>query len=338
MSDEVVSVRDTMEAIEANQATETTPNQANDSIEQISNENIPNAEESTGLPETSETLQAETPQPEAITPEPVITPPASWGSDEKEMFKSLPLEAQKVIARRESERDKGFYQGRQELAEIKQATAPYEAELKRNGIPVSKAITQMFEWDKYFRESPYEALAEMARKLGVDLRQVGQVVQAAEPQDPYVRQLMESNAEMQARFQQMEMEKEEAFRASLAASVETFASAKDQNGNLLHPHIERLAPDMEALIPFIKKNNPQISDQDLLKEAYQRAERANPDTWSSYQKQLEQKRKMEEQNRLQRAKRASSSLSGSLESGSSTTAPAEMSIRQTIEAIDSGLL
>jgi hypothetical protein len=332
MEDEIVSVRDTMEALEESVAEEQPVIDDTQELEQISeSENLSSAEDST----VEEVLE-----PEAETPqefEPFLQPPASWKADEKEMFKTLPLEAQKVIARRESERDKGFYQSRQELAEIRQATAPYESELKRAGIPVSKAIAQMFEWDKHFRENPYEALAEMARKLGVDLRQVGQVVQAVEPQDPYVRQLMESNAQMQARFEAMEQEKNQVFRSSIESEVDAFASSKDAAGNPLFPYVENLAPEMEVLIPVIRRDNPNISTQALLKEAYERAMRSNPQTWNSYQKQLEQKQKQESQKRLQRAKNASSSVSGSLEGGTSKV-QAPMSVRETMEAIEAGAL
>ena len=50
-----------------------------------------------------------------------IEPPNSWSREEKEVFRSLPPEAQAVIARRESEQNKAFTQKTQEIAEHRKA-------------------------------------------------------------------------------------------------------------------------------------------------------------------------------------------------------------------------
>jgi hypothetical protein len=50
-----------------------------------------------------------------------IEPPNSWSREEKEVFRSLPPEAQAVIARRESDQNKAFTQKTQEIAEHRKA-------------------------------------------------------------------------------------------------------------------------------------------------------------------------------------------------------------------------
>lgn len=46
-----------------------------------------------------------------------VPPPSSWSADEKALFQSLPLEAQQVVARRETERDKAISQRMNQLAD-----------------------------------------------------------------------------------------------------------------------------------------------------------------------------------------------------------------------------
>lgn len=50
-----------------------------------------------------------------------IDPPNSWSRDEKELFRSLPPEAQAVIARRESDQNRAFTQKTQEIAQHRKA-------------------------------------------------------------------------------------------------------------------------------------------------------------------------------------------------------------------------
>ncbi len=61
---------------------------------------------------------------EAVEPEPqaqAIDPPASWKAEWKDQFKALPPEAQKIIAERESERERGITKSQQESADARKA-------------------------------------------------------------------------------------------------------------------------------------------------------------------------------------------------------------------------
>lgn len=262
--------------------------------------------------------------------------PVGWKADKKELWKTLSLEAREYIEQREQERNKGLYQKRQEFAEIDRATEPYKEELKRMGVPLSRAIEQAFAWNKYLETSPHQALMELSQKLGVDLRSLGQVVQAAEPQDPYVRQMYETTAQMQARLEAMEREREIAQENSIKSEVQAFMNRKDQSGKLFFPYAEELAPDIISIMPLVREQNPNISTQELLSEAYTRAMRANPVTWSKYQKQLEQKQKEGTNERIQKAKKASLSVSGSSDTSQARTPPTE--IRDIMNAIWNGTL
>lgn len=58
---------------------------------------------------------------EAEAPPPGFDPPASWSAEDAAVFKSLPPDAQAILARRESERDRDYHSKTQEIAAERQA-------------------------------------------------------------------------------------------------------------------------------------------------------------------------------------------------------------------------
>lgn len=64
--------------------------------------------------------EAEAEEGEEEETSPAIDPPVSWSKEDKELFASLPPEAQAVVARREAERDKFVNQKAQEAAQTRQ--------------------------------------------------------------------------------------------------------------------------------------------------------------------------------------------------------------------------
>lgn len=74
----------------------------------------PAPEETPASDATEDTRQSEPAQP-------VIEPPVSWNADQKAEFAKLPVEAQKIISARESERERAINQRLQETAERQKA-------------------------------------------------------------------------------------------------------------------------------------------------------------------------------------------------------------------------
>jgi len=96
-----------------------------------------------------------------------IEPPNSWSNQDKEVFRSLPPEAQAVIARREGERDKAFTQKTDEIAEHRKAlestflTVQQEREAYANNLQqllfVAAPEAQKFQeidWQRLAQEQP----------------------------------------------------------------------------------------------------------------------------------------------------------------------------------------
>jgi hypothetical protein len=72
-----------------------------------------------------------------------VEPPTSWSLDDKAVFQQLPPEAQAVIARRESERDKAFHQKTEEIAEHRRAIQATIGEIQQERQSYAQNLQQL---------------------------------------------------------------------------------------------------------------------------------------------------------------------------------------------------
>jgi hypothetical protein len=106
-----------------------------------------------------------------------IEPPNSWSREDKELFRGLPPEAQSVIARRESERDRAFTQKSQEIAEHRKALestfqtvaaerqtyAQNLRQLLAVAMPEAERFAQI-DWARLAQEQPADYVRETAAR------------------------------------------------------------------------------------------------------------------------------------------------------------------------------
>jgi hypothetical protein len=106
-----------------------------------------------------------------------IEPPNSWSREDKDLFRGLPPEAQQVIARRESERDRAFTQKSQEIAEHRKAlestfqTVDHERQtyasnlrqLLAVALPEAERFSQI-DWTRLAQEQPADYVRMTAER------------------------------------------------------------------------------------------------------------------------------------------------------------------------------
>jgi hypothetical protein len=98
-----------------------------------------------------------------------VEPPTSWSNQDKEVFRSLPPEAQAVIARRESEQNKAFTQKTQEIAEHRRALESTFQEIQGERDAYARNLQQLLyvaapeaekfaaiDWTRLAQEQPAE--------------------------------------------------------------------------------------------------------------------------------------------------------------------------------------
>lgn len=296
--------------------------------------------EDESIKESSVGEQDEKPEEEDL---PAIDPPVSWTADQKEKFLTLPRDTQEYIAERERQREKHFHQTQQKYASLDRAAGEYRDFIQNAYGDEGKAVKTALAWLKQANENPIDTIRELMQARGIDPRMLAAIGQNVGPQDPHLRQ-MASELQMlkerelqreQALREQAEREQEQTIQ-QLNQEVETFATAKDSEGRLKHPHVADLVREMETFIPMLRADNPNLSTQELLEKAYTKAMRANDKTFETYQKQLEQQKQRELTERAKKAKKAGSSVTGA--PGGGKLGAADTSIRGLIDAARAGRL
>lgn len=287
---------------------------------------------------------------EATIEAPILAP-VSWSAEDKAEFDKLPPAAQKIIARRESERDKAFQQKANETAELKrrydgieQVLAPRRQEIAMKGMTEAQAIGQLVAINDFATKDPRGYIQWAAQQLGVDLGQIAAPVETQQV-DPHYRVLDErlsryeqmvadqqrAAAEAQQRAQQ------QAHQASLS-DIEAFAAEADATGAPLRPYFQHVINDLLPITHLVRQQNPQMSNKQVLQEAYDRAVRANPETYKALQeltrRQEEAKRTAEAAKKAADAKRAASSITGA--PGGVAAAGPKDSLREELEAAMGG--
>lgn len=262
----------------------------------VSKEATPGEAAAETPPSPEQTIDA--PQPEAPTqPQPGVAAeaPANWSAQDRQDFQKLPREGQAFLLRRHSEME-GDYQRRVQAnataAEFTNAVAPVfqdptiQGSLQQNGLSPVEAIQQ---WAGMHRRAyhpdPRERvnlLVDIAQNIGLNPAAIFATSQPSLPpglseadlKDPAIKffadHIGRQSSEVQQlrnTFQQMlNQQQQEAAQQSLRVhrwGIDTFAEARDERGNLLHPDFDEVMPQ---IVELFKANG-----QRDLAEAYETA-------------------------------------------------------------------
>ena len=229
-------------------------------------------------------------------------PPENWSAADKDMFAKAPAEMQAWAMRRHSEME-GDYQRKvqayAQAAQFTQGLAPVftdpviSGSLQQMGVTPQDAIN---EWAGFHKRAVSPNLVDranlvldLAARIGVPLNPaaIGQPSQQGLPpelaKDPAIKffaeHLGQNAGEIQALKSQIQsfvqksqkQEAEEAFRVT-KWGIDSFADAKDQQGNLLHPDFDEVTQQIAQLY--------QINPQRDLNEAYETACNMNPKVYA----------------------------------------------------------
>lgn len=237
------------------------------------------------IPETPEGAEpalegAEAPAAEAPAPVVEARPaPRSWAKEYHEDWAKLPPKAQEYIELREKQMHEGLeqYKGDSGFGKtMREAITPYKAMLAAQGVDEVKATSYLL--NAHYKLSTLQGnqklayFAQVANAYGIQLPGSQQQQQV----DPAVREAQERLAKLEGKLTEREQRAYEEAKNRTASEVSTFADAKDDKGNKVHPYFEEVADD---IIVFL---NAGLS----LEESYDRAVYANPATRAKEQARL----------------------------------------------------
>lgn len=268
-----------------------------------------------------------------------IPMPRSWARDSKgaQAWEKVPRAVQETIAHREYQRDVATQKKLQEVTEkgryyetIERAVQPYAQELALQGFKPEQVVEQALALYKMASTDKAAAARWFLNELNLSPDQLA----ANQPQiDPNTRALYEKINTIESQLQ-ARLEADKASQASAVdREVESFASEVDEKGQPLFPHVDALAEEMSPHIVMLMKQNPGVPIRTILKASYERAYWANPDMRASEIRRIEGQKQEAERARVEKARRAGSSVSGSPGGAIAAQAPSTVhdAVRQAFE-------
>jgi hypothetical protein len=287
----------------------------------------PAAEPTSAAPETaSQPLNPEVTAPAAAEAEPAPTlpdgrpidltrPPSSFKPAAKAAWAQVPDAVKADIYRRETEHHQG-YRGIKEQADfgasMKSTIEPYRMLIESEGGTPERAVAELLRTAALFRTGTMQqkqaAIQQIARQYGIEPPQApaldanGQPVQQPQQpvyQDPRVDQLLSYQ-------QRQEQERQQIEDAKANDATTRFLETKGADGQPAYPFVDNVMQDMISRTAEIRRTNPALSHDDVLKKAYEAAVWANPETRAVLmaQEQAKAQQPAETLRKVEEAKRA----------------------------------
>ena len=244
--------------------------------------------------------------------------PHSWGKEHWADFDAMPDNLKQVVLQRERERETSLSKKQQEIHNqilpYSQLAKDYQDIFPDGNVSID-TLKGLLQFRREFTNNPIKTLG--------DLQEYANSLETGDIPNPKIAELESRLNKLQGSIQ--EKMQQEVFAKSLD-EVTRFASSKDEKGELLYPHYKDIAGDMVPLLQMLKAANPQMSGQELLKDAYERA------TWSNStirQKMVEaqlktEKEKIEQEKRTRSARSASLSSRGGVSNSKSAVDPNDL--------------
>ena len=259
--------------------------------------------------ETSTEEQTEETEQEAKE-EPSLEAPQHWSAEDKAVFSKLQKEGQEFLLRRHKDMEADYTRKTQEVAETKrfkddfnQLFTPFRNTFAMHGLDDTGAVRYLLGYFQALQQDPVQTIQRLAQDYGVDFNQ-----KQDENVDPSVKPLLEKIQHLETQIAQTTQAQQYQVSSSLFEQVNSFRNAKDEKGNLKHPHFETVRKDMSVLVESGRATS--------LDQAYELAVRLNPEIYDKQkeqsileqQKAAQQKELDEQKKKAAQAKKAATGI------------------------------
>lgn len=234
--------------------------------------------------------------------------PATFSKEEQAQWDNVPPLVRNAISRIENQSQTAVLQAKQELATTRSENAardtvlePYARMWMQNGVPVQQGLAIAMKAVHDMERDPVNTIKRLASQYGISLAEEGN-----DFQDPVAGQLTRLEQQFQQFTQSQSQAQQNVIQQRNVEETSRFVDAKDAQGNLVHPHWERVLPQMRALIPAVAQMKQGASQQEVLKAAYDlacqqndevRTEIASSQTAMQKQQEFEQRKSIAEKAR-----------------------------------------
>lgn len=280
-------------------------------------------------PEESESEESE----EQASAEDSLEPPDHWSAADKETFSKAPKEVQEWALRRHKEMEADYTRKTQEIAEFKrdyepieQMFAPHKSYLRTQGLTPADVVQRWHAAEQFLTEQPVEAIKWLAGNYGVDINQLAQQEQ---PADPQIQQLNQKIAGLESQLTERQQAEVQQRQSQIMDQIQSFASETDEAGNPARPYFNDVMEDMVSLA----RAEQAAGRTPVLKDLYDKAVWANPQVreqvLSAQRKAAEEKQAQEARAKAAAAKKAAKSVSG--QPSGSTPSSDDLGLRESLE-------
>ena len=288
--------QDTIEDITVPEQQETSPEKEeddSDNLDQLATEQEDDQSDSEDSEENPDNVEASENSTESK-----LEAPKNWSDDVKKVFDTLPAESQEFMIKRDKEMTSDYTKKTQDLAEqrknieaLDKVLQPARQNIQATGIGEAEYISRLLNADQALRTNPKMALRQLAQGYGINLSSLEDESESWNDPDPQYAQLMQQNQQIMAELNQFKQQNMQSTVAQTEQTVEQFSTKTDANGNLLHPHFDKVRVKMGNLID--------AGEAKGLDDAYAKAVRLDDDLYAealkasqlSVKKQEDSKRK-----------------------------------------------
>lgn len=288
--------QDTIEDITVPEQQETSPENDeddSDNLDQLATEQEDDQSDSEDSEENPDNVEASENSTESK-----LEAPKNWSDDVKKVFNTLPRESQEFMIKRDKEMTSDYTKKTQDLAEqrknieaLDKVLQPARQNIQATGIGEAEYISRLLNADQALRTNPKMALRQLAQGYGINLSSLEDESESWNDPDPQYAQLLQQNQQIMAELNQFKQQNMQSTVAQTEQTVEQFSTKTDANGNLLHPHFDKVRVKMGNLID--------AGEAKGLDDAYAKAVRLDDDLYAealkasqlSIKKQEDSKRK-----------------------------------------------
>jgi len=288
--------QDTIEDITVPEQQETSPEKEeddSDNLDQLATEQEDDQSDSEDSEENPDNVEASKNSTESK-----LEAPKNWSDDVKKVFDTLPRESQEFMIKRDKEMTSDYTKKTQDLAEqrknieaLDKVLQPARQNIQATGIGEAEYISRLLNADQALRTNPKMALRQLAQGYGINLSSLEDESESWNDPDPQYAQLLQQNQQIMAELNQFKQQNMQSTVAQTEQTVEQFSTKTDADGNLLHPHFDKVRVKMGNLID--------AGEAKGLDDAYAKAVRLDDDLYAealkasqlSIKKQEDSKRK-----------------------------------------------
>jgi len=224
-------------------------------------------------------------KPDAPQVAPAHAAPAALSQEIKAMWGTLPPAVQAEFVRRETDTQKGVDQLKAKYEPIEAAFAPHRSQLQQLGKTESQAVEQLLGWHVALSgPNKAEAFKALAQSHGFDISTLGPQPNVAPQSQPDPNQAFRTYIDpLNQKVSALETELQRRDRERVQNDISNFSKDK--------PHFEKVRIAMGHLINSGLATG--ANSKEIFDDAYERACRADPETFNLIQQEQREKQEAE---------------------------------------------